>query len=154
MCGCIIARFSWRSIVDAANDFNKIDNAADTVGSIRGIKQSLDKSTNIQIHTTRGRINESKALDDIGVQKNTTMVKGRTKKGELINTIPDAITPNTVYEVKDVKTLSYTKQIQDQEEYALLNGLDYKIYTGINTHVSKNVPKEYIIRLNYLGPQK
>ena len=39
-------------------------------------------------------------------------------------------------------------------DYAIRNGLDYKIITGINTHVSTNIPKKYIIRLDYIGPQK
>lgn len=81
-------------------------------------------------------------------------VQGKTKTGEARNTIPDAITSDTVYEVKDVQTLSNTKQIQSQIDYAKKNGLDYKIITGTNTHVSRNIPEENIIRLEYIGPQK
>lgn len=81
-------------------------------------------------------------------------VLGTTKTGEARNTIPDAITSDTVYEVKDVQTLNNTKQIQAQINYAKEKGLDYKIIIGTNTHFSRNIPDEYIIRLEYIGPQK
>lgn len=60
----------------------------------------------------------------------------------------------TVYEVKDVQTLNNTKQIQAQINYAKEKGLDYKIIIGTNTHFYRNIPEEYLIRLEYIGPQK
>ena len=131
-----------------------IDKAADVGKTINIATESASKAPIEQIPTIRGKMNESKVLNDLGLQKNTSKVKGRTKNGEVRNTIPDAITSETVYEIKDVKTLSNTKQIQAQMDYAMRNGLDYKIITGTNTHVSIKIPNECIIRLDYIGPQK
>ena len=131
-----------------------IDKATDVGKTINIVTESASKAPVEQIPTIRGKMNESKVLNDLGLKKNTTKVQGKTVSGEIRNTIPDAITSDTVYEIKDVKTLSNTKQIQAQMDYAIRNGLDYKIITGINTHVSTNIPKKYIIRLDYIGPQK
>ena len=129
---------------DAVGAFAKaVDNA-----------NNLAKSTDALTPITRGRMNETRVLDEFGLSKNTKNVQGKTKSGELRNTIPDAISSDTVYEVKDVQTLSNTKQIQSQIEYAKRNGFNYKIITGTNTHVSGNIPNEYIMRLDYLGPQR
>lgn len=53
-----------------------------------------------------------------------------------------------------MQTLNNTKQIQAQINYAKEKGLDYKIIIGTNTHFSRNIPEEYLIRLEYIGPQK
>lgn len=91
-------------------------------------------------------MNEERVLNDFGLTKNTKTVQGTTKTGEARNTIPDAITSDTVYEVKDVQTLNNTRQIQAQINYAKEKGLDYKIIIGTNTHFSRNIPEEYLIR--------
>ena len=139
-----------------AKAVNAIDNATDAMKAARtadGINNVANSSDAVSA-TAHGRMNEERVLNDLGLTKNTTTVQGKTKTGEARNTIPDAITSDTVYEVKDVQTLSNTKQIQSQIDYAKKNGLDYKIITGTNTHVSRNIPEEYIIRLKYIGPQK
>ena len=125
--------------------------ADDITDAVKSVKAA--KGTELVSPTMRGRMNEERVLNDLGLSKNTKTIQGKTRIGEVRNTIPDAITSDAVYEVKDVQTLSNTKQIQAQIEFAKRNGLDYKIITGTNTHVSKNIPDEYIIRLDYLGPQ-
>ena len=139
-----------------AKAVNAIDNATDVTKAARtadGINNVANSSDAVSA-TARGRMNEERVLNDFGLTKNTKTVQGTTRTGEARNTIPDAIISDTVYEVKDVQTLSNTKQIQSQIDYAPKNGLDYKIITGTNTHVSRNIPDEYIIRLEYIGPQK
>ena len=134
-----------------------VDEAADAIGALAKAADNagdLAKSTDALTPVARGRMNEARVLDEFGLSKNTKTVQGNTNTGELRSTIPDAITSDTVYEVKDVQKLSNTKQIQAQIEYAQKNGLNYKIITGTNTHVSGNIPNEYIIRLDYLGPQQ
>ena len=139
-----------------AKAVNAIDNAADAARVARNADDINDiaKNTERVSATARGRMNEERVLNDLGLNKNTKTVQGKTKTGEVRNTIPDAITSDTIYEIKDVKTLSNTKQIQAQIEYAKRNGLFYKIIIGADTHISRNIPEEYIIRLKYIGPQK
>jgi hypothetical protein len=134
-----------------------IDEAADAIGALTKAADNagdLAKSTDALTPVARGRMNEARVLDEFGLSKNTKTVQGNTNTGELRGTIPDAITSDTVYEVKDVQKLSNTKQIQAQINYAQEKGLNYRIITGTNTHVSGNIPNEYIIRLDYLGPQQ
>lgn len=60
---------------------------------------------------------------------------------------------DTIYKIKDVKSLNYTKQIQAQIDFVKKNGLKYKIIIGKDTYASTTIPQEYIIRLDYIGPQ-
>ena len=139
-----------------AKTVDALDNVAEAAKGARTASNFNDvaKSTQTIPPTMRGRINEKRVLNDLGLSKNTKTVQGHTKTGELRNTIPDAITSDTVYEVKDVQNLSNTKQIQAQIEYTKRNSLDLKIITGARTHISKTIPDEYIVRLDYLGPQQ
>ena len=127
--------------VDAVKAVNAVDNTADAA-KVLNDAVGVSQGTDILANTQRGRMNEAKTLNDLGLPKNTAKVQGQTKNNEVINTIPDAITSDTVYEVKDVKTLSNTKQIQAQMDYAKEKGLEYKIITGTNTQVSKNIPSK------------
>jgi hypothetical protein len=133
-------------VVDVSRDLASSSKVAENVADAAKSSSNLSP-------TARGRMNEEKVLKDFGLSKNTRTVQGTTNAGEARNTIPDSITSDTVYEIKDVQNLSNTKQIQAQINYAKRNGLDYKIITGTNTHVSKNIPDEYIIRIDYIGPQ-
>ena len=102
----------------------------------------------------RGKRNETKILNDIGEVKNTvrkTTILPETN--EFVNTIPDAINDTKIIEVKDVKNLYNTKQIRAERQVAKDEGKVFVIFTGEKTHVSKNIPKEEIIRRKDLGPQ-
>lgn len=50
--------------------------------------------------------------------------------------IPDALTRTTLTEVKNVKSLSFTRQLRDFHTYSQQNGLDFILYTRPNTTLS------------------
>lgn len=70
-----------------------------------------------------------RARYDIG-DKTKIFVNGRGR-------IPDGITPTTVSEVKNVKTLSYTQQLRDYVEYARQTGRTFDLYVRRDTIPSK-----------------
>lgn len=83
-----------------------------------------------------GGIANSRALGIAGEQavglsgaKTAIQVGGRTK-------IPDALTRTTLTEVKNVKSLSFTRQLRDFHTYSQQNGLDFILYTRPNTTLS------------------
>jgi hypothetical protein len=61
--------------------------------------------------------------------KTAIQVGGRTR-------IPDALTRTTLTEVKNVKSLSFTRQLRDFHTYSQQNGLDFILYTRPNTTLS------------------
>ena len=102
----------------------------------------------------RGLRNEAKVIEDIGEVKNTvrkTTVLPETN--EIVTTILDVISNTKVIEIKDVKKLSNTKQIRAERQVAKDEGKNFEIITGEKTNVSKNIPKEEIIRRKDIGPQ-
>jgi RHS repeat-associated protein len=104
--------------------------------------------------TERGIQNEIKVLKDLNVSKNNKtfeVIDPLTKKP--IKVIPDGITKSVIYEVKDTKRVSNTAQIRAERELAKQQGKKFQIVTGMNTKVSKNIPKSEIIRRNDLGPK-
>ena len=80
----------------------------------------------------RGRKNEARTLQLTGFTKNNRTVEGRDKYGNVVRTIPDAITSTQVVEVKDVKMLSNTRKIQAQRHFAENSSppRQYIVYTG------------------------
>lgn len=102
----------------------------------------------------RGIQNEAKVLESIGEVKNTAK-KTVTLPGtrEKVTVIPDAITDTKIIEIKDVKSLSNTKQIRGERQVAQGTGKDFTIITGEKTHVSGNIPTKEIRRRNDIGPQ-
>lgn len=70
-----------------------------------------------------------------------------------VTVIPDAITNIKVIEIKDVKSLSNTKQIKGERQVAQDIGKDFTIITGEKTHVSGNIPAGEIVRRSDIGPQ-
>jgi hypothetical protein len=80
----------------------------------------------------RGNRNEARVLEqqNLTQYKNYRTVEGRDRDGNIVRTIPDALPPNRVVEVKDVRVLNYTRQIRAQHHYAEQNGRTYTIYTG------------------------
>jgi len=61
--------------------------------------------------------------------KTSINVDGRTR-------IPDRLTGYTLEEVKNVKSLSFTRQLRDFQKYSQLRGLDFILYTRPNTILS------------------
>ena len=105
----------------------------------------------------RGRINEGKVLGKNGLTKNNEkFTVTDPKTGESVTTIPDAILENgQTVEIKDTKTVSYTKQLRAQQQVANASGQKPILITGTNTKVTKNVSNNFeIIRDPSIGPQQ
>lgn len=62
--------------------------------------------------------------------KTAIQVGGKTR-------IPDKLTATALIEVKNVKTLSYSSQLRDFQNYAQQNTLTYLLYTRQNTILSR-----------------
>ncbi len=69
-----------------------------------------------------------RAAVDIG-EKAKIVVNGR-------NRIPDGLTSTVLSEVKNVKSLSFTKQLRDFSDFAKSNGKSFDLYMRPNTRVS------------------
>ena len=67
-------------------------------------------------------------LKDIG-SKQKIKINGR-------NRIPDGLTDDTLSEVKNVESLSYTQQLQDFADYAAQEDLDFDLYVRPDTYLS------------------
>ncbi|MFC3198298.1 DUF6443 domain-containing protein [Parapedobacter deserti] len=85
---------------------------------------------------TKGGVANARALGMAGEQavglsgaKTAIQVGGKTR-------IPDALTRTTLTEVKNVKSLSFTRQLRDFHTYSQQNGLDFILYTRPNTTLS------------------
>jgi hypothetical protein len=99
--------------------------------------------------TARGRASETRVIRDLGLEKNTDPVT--TQEG---TAIPDIMNDTEVADVKDVKTVSNTKQMRIERAAAQQRGVPHNIYTGNNTKVRPTVPRagSTIIRRPDLGP--
>lgn len=69
-----------------------------------------------------------RVVGNIG-QKTKIVVNGRGR-------IPDGLTHTTLSEVKNLKSLSYTRQLRDFSDYARQNGLDFELYIRSDTKLS------------------
>jgi hypothetical protein len=103
----------------------------------------------------RGRDSEKKVLESEGLTKNTESFTVKDPKtGKDVTTIPDSM-DDAVTEIKDVKTLSDSKQLRAQREVAKQQGKEHVVVTGSNTHVTKTVQeKSKVKRREDLGPQQ
>jgi len=98
---------------------------------------------------TRGRMSEVKVLEEIGLQKNTEVVSS-----PLGRSIPDAITQTTIIDIKDVKVVSFTRQLRIQADAARATGRTNIVITGRNSRVSKPLSEGATIeRRDDIGPQ-
>ncbi len=127
------------TVVKAARAADKAADAANTAKRVEAMK--------------RGLVNEAKTLDAIGETKNTKSFTIPLEDGTVKTTIPDYVNSTTIGEIKDTKVVNNTIQIRAQIELAKNTGRDYKLFVGKQTVVSKKIPDEYIIRLDWLGPQ-
>ena len=78
-------------------------------------------------------------LEANGYVKNTKKFSAKTLKGQPINVIPDAVTESALIEIKDVKYLSNTKQLQGELDAAGNAGLQFWIYIGKDTRISSKL---------------
>ena len=97
----------------------------------------------------RGRASEARVLKDLGLAKNTTKVK--TAEG---NAIPDALTNALSLEIKDLKYISFSKQLRIQTGAARASGRQSVLVTGEHTRISSPTIRAFdqIIRRIDLGP--
>ena len=72
-----------------------------------------------------------------GLDRNKQKIATRAFDGTPINVIPDSITPFSVIEVKNVKYVSRTKQIQGELNAAKDVGKVLRLDIGVKTSVSK-----------------
>ena len=101
----------------------------------------------------RGIQNEKRVLKDMGLTKNTSKMASSTNDKTPINVIPDAIPEGVIYEIKDTKVLSQTKQIQGELNAANAIKYKFKIITGEKTYISSRIPLDVIVRRSDLGSQ-
>ena len=101
----------------------------------------------------RGIQNEKRVLKDMGLTKNTSKMASSTNDKTPINVIPDAIQEGLIYEIKDTKVLSQTKQIQGELNAANAINYKFKIITGEKTHISSRIPLDVIVRRSDLESQ-
>jgi hypothetical protein len=88
-----------------------------------------------------GRAAESMTLNELGLAKNTSKVFS----GEGAS-IPDALTNNGMYEIKNVNYQSFTKQLRIQSSAAQNMGLKNYLYVDARTQISKTLYDAFDIR--------
>lgn len=126
------------------------------VSKVSKIAKVANKATDAQANMRRGVMNEKMVLNDMRLTKNTekldTTVWGTDEK---IKVIPDAITDDDIYEIKDVIAVYATKQIRGEFTAAMKQGKNFVLVIGEWTYVSPKMPEgiQYIKRTD-IGPQK
>ena len=123
------------------------------VGATHGLTPS---TPGIVQNAARGRANEAKVLESLGLQKNTETFKVvDPATGKFVGTIPDYAGSSGIIEVKDVKYVTQTQQLRAQAELAKQQGTKPKLITGTYTKVSKWVSNSFnVVRTKILGPKK
>ncbi|HPA79478.1 MAG TPA: RHS repeat-associated core domain-containing protein [Thermoanaerobaculales bacterium] len=119
--------------------------------ALQGVSNAIGGmfNENTQDARVRGRENEAKVLDDMGLDKNTETVSGTEG-----NSIPDAQTDTSVVEIKDSSSVSRTRQIRIQQEAAAESGRDHVVVTGAKTKVTKPLDQtSTVVRRPDIGPQ-
>jgi len=140
-----------RQGMEAANGVMLVAPLASELGASNAVAPATSDVPLITQNAARGAASETRVLNDLGLPKNTEPVYGTEGKS-----IPDFQTSTTVGEIKDVNSLSDTKQLRIQRDAAGQSGRDHVVVTGTNTSVTPNVqkPPTKIIRRDDLGPQQ
>ena len=108
-------------------------------GTVIKAARTSDKAYDMAKYLNRGRETEKRVLEANGYVKNTKKFSAKTLKGQPINVIPDAVTESALIEIKDVKYLSNTKQLQGELDAAGNAGLQFWIYIGKDTRISSKL---------------
>ena len=118
-------------------------------GSLIKVARTGDKTYDMAEWLQRGRETEKRVLEANGYVKNTKKFSAKTLKGQPINVIPDAVTESALVEIKDVKYLPNTKQLQGELDAAQSIKHDFILYIGKDTKISgplqDKINKEEII---------
>lgn len=108
-----------------------------------------NEAANIVRNGIRGRADEARVLQEMGLTKNTKTVS--TAEG---NAIPDALTDALSVDVKDAVNVSLTRQLRIETEAAREAGRESVLVTGKKTCISGPCENAFdkIIRRIDLGP--
>ena len=122
-------------------------------GAVPGGKAALKGGSKVvdavQGHLARGRRNEARVLEELGLPKNTRKVSGREGRS-----IPDVLTDAMSVEIKDAKRVYSTRQLRIQAEAAGRSGQKPILITGEKTCVSAWCNEMFeVLRRSDLGPQ-
>jgi RHS repeat-associated protein len=122
------------------------------------LSSSSLKGQNIRQNSQAGKVGETKALNKLGLEKNTKVFTTiDPKTGKSVSTIPDAIGKDGkgIFEVKNSKYVTNTKQIRAEANLATQSGQKPNLITGTYTKISKSVTQIWnVIRVKILGPAK
>ena len=141
------------------------DKLSDGVNGVKALERGKDVEkaaqvggdySKLQENFQRGRESEAFTLTQEGLQKNTQTFEVKVN-GENVRTRPDSLGEigNSVIEVKDRQSVSYTKQLQAQTELAKQKGAKPQLITGELTKLTKNVRDNFnVIRRSFLGPRR
>ena len=116
--------------VKAAKALSKVDDVTDAA-------KAVDKASDAAKAMEKGRNTEAAQLKALGLEKNTKKISSTTISGESVNVIPDAVTDNAIIEIKDVKKLYRTKQIQGELNAAKKSGKNFVLRIREDTKVSE-----------------
>jgi hypothetical protein len=122
------------------------------VGGVAGGLKSLAGRAAAKLEGTAlarvlGKAGEAAA----GLAKNTTRIPSAT--GTAAYRVPDALSPTTLSEVKNVSKLSLTNQLRDYMIYAEQQGLRFDLYVRRDTELSAplvDAISRGLINLRYL----
>jgi RHS repeat-associated protein len=114
------------------------------------VESAAAREASVVANGSRGRASEARVLNDLGLTKNTKAVS--TAEGR---SVPDAMTEALSVEIKDVASVSRTRQIRIQTEAARNSGRESVLITGELTCVSGPCAAAFdrIIRRPDLGPK-
>ena len=122
---------------EATRSLKIADNIGEAIDTADDIADTLDNGVDIAKIATSGTPNSIGKMGEqlAGIDpraKTSILVNGRTR-------IPDALTPTTLIEVKNVKYISNTLQLRDFATYAKATGRSHVLYVRPTTKVAKTV---------------
>ena len=95
------------AVAKGAKALRNVDRVADAGRVAKDYSKALESMN-------RGREFEKMILEKVGLKKNTRIFASKTKAGEAISVIPDAVTDHFMIEIKHVGKQSLTKQLQGE----------------------------------------
>ena len=122
--------------IKAARLGDKAIDAARAIDSVADVAHVTDNATDALSAMGHGREWEKTMLEVLGEEKNTQKIASRTLSGEAVNVIPDAINETAIIEIKNVRYLSRTKQIQGEFNAAKDTGKSFELYVREGTQLS------------------
>lgn len=122
-------------VVDVVHDVGKaVDNITDAAGDLTKVSKKADDIAKIATTGTPNEIGKmGEQLAHIDPSKKVHIqINGRTR-------IPDALSPTVLTEVKNVKTISNTKQLRDFADYARQTNRSLELWVRPTTRISSTV---------------